>query len=239
MTDLLSKVSQLAGAREAERAARYRELVIEVADGGDPAPDEVVDVLEAAHKSPADLRNDVQTLHRRRRLVADVQAGVAAVAERAAVSQQITDADAALERAVQSHRESVVPLQHEVRRLLDVEQAGRTAAQDLQQTAVGPLKDEYNRAARAAETARLKVDETDQAIRRVTRQIEQLAAHIASERARGITPAQLTGETSRLERLRGERTAAESTLIDLHRAWDAAKAVQNTARENLQTDTAF
>lgn len=245
MTDLMTKVSQLAGAREAERAARYRELVLEVADGGEPDPNATVDILEAAGKTPSDLQSDLRTIQNRRRLAADVEAGKVAANERLIIPQQIEEANAVLAAAQQTHRATVGPLQAELQRLLTVEAAGRTAGTDLEKTAPEAMKTKLSLAVSRREHATGQRDIASTAVVHATRKFDQHSAYV--DQLAGVGPAvarmkglrELAVEQAELARLKTVKEAAEATLAEAQKALDAATAAEAQIRDQLRVADVF
>lgn len=245
MTALLSQVEQLSNARQAQRAAAYRELVVSIADGAEPDPAETVDTLEAAGKTPADLSNDLRTIQNRRRLAAEVEAGKVAANERLIIPQQIEEANAVLAAAQQAHREAVYPLQNELQRLLAVEAAGRTAGQDLEKSAPEALKTKLSLAVSRREQATGQRDIANTAVVRLTRQVEQHGAYVMKLSGIGAAIARISGyrelsiEQKELDRLKTALEAAEKTLVDAQKALDAATAAEAAIRDQLRVADVF
>lgn len=243
MSALLSKVESLASARQTERAERYRQLVLTVADGAEPDPAETVDVLEQAGKTPSDLNSDLQTIARRRALAAEIAAGKLAVADREAVTRQIDDANAAFQLVQQTHAQTIGELNNELHRLIAIETAGRTASTDLERTAPDSLKRQLQQTVSWREALQKQFNEAHTEATRAAQRFE----HVNANRTRTRTAFGWTKQTPELEtvsepelaRLKAQKEATESRLENARTRLDSATAEEAAIRAKLRETDVF
>ena len=124
--------------RQVARAADFRDVVVQIADGKEPDADFVAQVLHEAGKSVEDLRQAVELLHRRRDLRQKLDSVPRLMAQRQEIERKIAAANCDLEAADQRHTEAVVPLQAELADLREQTFAGDQARGELQRTCADP-----------------------------------------------------------------------------------------------------
>ncbi len=127
-------IEKVVGKQQARRAADFRDLVVQIADGHEPDADCVADVLREADKSLEDLQKAVDLLERRREWRRQYDRLPELAAERNGIQRQIAAADKVLEAAEREHYSTVQPLIAELQRISGAEDEGRKAKQELVDT---------------------------------------------------------------------------------------------------------
>lgn len=110
LTTLLEKIAGRHQERQQSRKADYRSLVTAIADGKEPDPELVDQILADSSKSLDDLRTAVELLTKRRELRRAVDQQPKLQMEREQIDKQIQRADAELTAAEQRHQETTYPL---------------------------------------------------------------------------------------------------------------------------------
>jgi hypothetical protein len=114
---------------------RWSDLVASVASGGEPDPADVAAILEAAEKSPNDLRQEVSIFVRRRELRAAIAtAGAGVATARAEIKAAIAAADDVLAAVQREHAAAVTPLVARLEVLVAIERAAMEARAELIRT---------------------------------------------------------------------------------------------------------
>jgi sulfatase maturation enzyme AslB (radical SAM superfamily) len=90
--------------------ARYQDLVVSIATGHEPNPDDVEQLLASVGKSVNDLQQDVSRYQRRIELKAKSAALPKLERERRELDKKLAAADQALEAAEKLHDETIAPL---------------------------------------------------------------------------------------------------------------------------------
>lgn len=110
LTTLLDKIAGRHQERQQSRKADYRSLVTAIADGKEPDPELVDQILSDSGKSLDDLRTAVELLTKRRELRHAVDQQPKLLKEREQIDRQIQKANADLAAAEQRHQEATHPL---------------------------------------------------------------------------------------------------------------------------------
>jgi chromosome segregation ATPase len=148
--------------RQAARAADFRDIVIQIADGNEPDAEFVAQVLDEAGKSLDDLKKAVELLQHRRQLRQKWDAIPGLMDQRHDVEQQMAEADRELEAAESKHFATMNPLSAQLDQLRAATQEGENAKRELWNTCSDPallakLADVRGRLAKAEkETADLQ-----------------------------------------------------------------------------------
>ncbi|MEQ8789527.1 MAG: hypothetical protein RIC55_24750 [Pirellulaceae bacterium] len=109
-TELLDRIAMRQKQREQRHVSDYRSLVAQIADGQEPDPDDVSHILADVGRTVDDLRASVDLLLRRRSLKQTYDLLPALTRERADIEKRISTANAALEKAEQTHETTTYPL---------------------------------------------------------------------------------------------------------------------------------
>jgi hypothetical protein len=131
---LIEKVVKKQKERRMALPSEFNELVVKIANGMEPDPDAVAEVLNRADKTPEDLSEAVKLLNTRRQLREQLDALPKLTAERKKIERQIASADAELEAAEKKHAETVYPLQSHIELLKEQIWAGERAETKLLET---------------------------------------------------------------------------------------------------------
>jgi len=206
--------------RQAARAADFRELVAQIADGKEPDADFVAQVLHEAGKSLDELKAAVESLQQRRELRQKLDSVPRLMAKWREIEKQIAAADAELEAAEQHHDDVVLPLQGELAELSREIVAGEQARGELQRTCADTeLRARLNDVLARLQGARQEVADMRRAIHdyRVWAENDRQRAegafqHEAKER---IERAELREQ--RAARIEKELPAVEKTISALER----------------------
>jgi len=124
--------------RQEARAADFRGIVAQIADGHEPDVDHVDAILHEAGKSLDDLRQAVEQLQHRRQLQEQCKQLPALVAERKQVEAKIDAANKALDEADAHHTDVTVPLHARLREIRDEMWAAESAKNELWQSCDDP-----------------------------------------------------------------------------------------------------
>lgn len=110
LTKLLDKIAGRHQERQQNRKADYRSLVTAIADGKEPDPELVDQILTDSGKALDDLRTAVELLTKRRELRRAVDQESKLMKEREQIDRRIQQAGAELTAAEQRHQEATHPL---------------------------------------------------------------------------------------------------------------------------------
>jgi chromosome segregation ATPase len=110
LTTLLDQIAGRHYERRQSRKADYRSLVAAIADGKDPDPELVEQILADNGMTLEDLRTAVELLTKRRELRRAVDQQSKLTREREQIDKQVQLADAELTAAEQRHQEAIHPL---------------------------------------------------------------------------------------------------------------------------------
>lgn len=110
LTKLFDKIAGRHQERQQHRKADHRSLVTAIADGKEPDPELVDQILADNNKSLDDLRTAVELLTKRRELRKAVDQQAKLMKEREQIDRRIQQAGAELTAAEQRHQEATHPL---------------------------------------------------------------------------------------------------------------------------------
>lgn len=138
LTTILDSIFNKQKERQAARAADFRDIVIQIADGNEPDAEFVAQVLHEAGKSLDDLKKAVELLQRRRQLRQKWDAIPNLTNQRHDVEQQMAEADRELEAAESKHYATMNPLSAQLDQLRAATQEGENAKRELSDTCTDP-----------------------------------------------------------------------------------------------------
>jgi hypothetical protein len=215
--------------RQAARAADFRGVVVQIADGKEPDTDFVAQVLHEAGKSLDDLQKAVELLQRRRELRRQLDSVPRLMAKRREIETKIAAANHDLEAAEQRHTDVVVPLQGELADLRSDTFAGEQARGELQRTCVDP-----ELLARLADvTARLQGARQEAADMRKAIHDYRNWAETDRQRAEGAFPDDAKERIERAELRESRANRIEKELPAVEKAVAALEREEAAIREQM------
>lgn len=131
---LFDRIARNQKQRQHSRVADYRSLVAQIADGQEPDPAQIDELLASNGKTVDDLKADVD-LHIKRlawRKEYDALPGLAK--ERKVLEKQIAEADKVLEAADAHHTEVTTPLYYRLGAIKEATRLGNHACDELRRT---------------------------------------------------------------------------------------------------------
>jgi hypothetical protein len=132
--------------RQHSREMDFRNLVTDIADGTDPNPDTVDQVLSDSLKSLDDLQQSVELLLRRRELRATMEKAKRLAKDRGRIAKQIAAADKLLEQAEAQHEDTTAPLYARIEAIKEADAVAERARRDLWESCDYPeLRDSLTR----------------------------------------------------------------------------------------------
>jgi chromosome segregation ATPase len=177
LSNVIDRILGKQQSRQAARAADFRGIVAQIADGHEPDVDHVDAILHDAGKSLDDLRQAVEQLQHRRQLKDQCKQLPALAAERKDVEAKIDAANKALDEADTHHTDVTVPLNARLQEIRDQQWAAEAAKQELWSTCSDPvLKAKHAEAEKALADAH-------QNLANLRMQIDDWKAQVRSDRA--------------------------------------------------------
>jgi hypothetical protein len=131
---VLSAVTGRVREKNLSAVQRFTALAKQIADGREPGIDQVEEILEAAHKTPADLESGVNAILQRRQLQQTVNRAKGVSAERAKLDQQFAAAKEAFEAAQAIWDAAWPPIQNRQAELDDIDRQAEAARGQLTAT---------------------------------------------------------------------------------------------------------
>jgi hypothetical protein len=156
LSTLIDSVLGKQRARSESQQADFRGMVVQIANGKEPDADRVAQVLRDTGKSVEDLRQAVETLHRRREARAKLDSLPKLTKDRQEAERQMADADRDLELAEKRHYDITEPLKMRIAELKD----GMWAAEQARNELCGNSADADLRARMADVQSRLNAART-------------------------------------------------------------------------------
>src|SRR5690349_4538350 len=108
MIGVLEKVVARQQQRRKSAETGWRKIVVEIADGKEPKPEEIERLLDDSGKTIDNLREDVSKFAERRQLAAAIKAGDGITSEQAKLEQTVAEAAAVLAKAQEAYDAVVV-----------------------------------------------------------------------------------------------------------------------------------
>jgi len=206
--------------RQAARAADFRDVVVQIADGREPDADFVAQVLHEAGKSLDDLQRAVELLQRRRQLRQKLDSLPRLMAKQREIEQQLAAINGDLEAAEKRHEELYYPLQAELNDLRQAIGEAERSKAELHQTCTDPeLRARLADVAARLQTARQEAADMRKAIHDYRNWAEtdrQRAEEAFQDEAKErIERAEL--REARANRIEKELPAVEKTIAALER----------------------
>ncbi len=124
--------------KQQQKVLSYRSIVVDIASGGEPSPQDVEKILAETGKSIEDLKRDVERQERRTTLKALVTTIPKLVQEYDQVQHQIADANTELEEAERRHSEITNPLSFRLSDIRQFQTEAMKANQELFDTCSDP-----------------------------------------------------------------------------------------------------
>lgn len=134
LTSLLDKIAGRQQQRRKAYEADFRQLVVQIADGNEPDPEVIEDVLAASQKTVDDLREAVELLNRRRELRRAVDGVRKLEEERKRIEGAIAEADRIFNDANARHDATVDPLGIRLKQIKTLTSEADRARQELYST---------------------------------------------------------------------------------------------------------
>jgi hypothetical protein len=138
VTQLFDRIAGKQRERQHSREMDFRKLVTEIADGTDPDPNTVDQILSDSHKSLEDLQQAVELLLRRRELRATLDKAKRLAKDRGRIAKQIAAADKLLEQAETQHEDTTAPLYARIEAIKQADVDAERARRDLWETCAYP-----------------------------------------------------------------------------------------------------
>jgi hypothetical protein len=244
MSTLWEKLTGIASRRAMDRVSAYAELVKELADGKRPDPERILDVCEAAGKSPDDLRVEVEATQKRRQDLARVQRLPAVRKDLAQIASAIQAADVRRVALIEKIDAECNVLFARQRELLAEEQILQRLANQLEQTAPDHLLEQVNAAELAVGELMRQRLELDRQVRFAgdRRMALERAVVEAKERERRTAPredlkadaaAEARAARDALKQFDDESSAFEKAIGDIDRQVVRAREAVEAARARL------
>ncbi|MEQ1829437.1 MAG: hypothetical protein ABL921_25965 [Pirellula sp.] len=138
VTKFFEKLTGHQSQRQKQKILGYRAMVAEIANGGEPSPQEVERLLSESGKSIEDLQRDVER-HERRVSLKELVASLPKLGiEQSKLQHQIADANRDLEDAERRHNEIMYPLESRLREINSAQSEASRAKQELFETCDDP-----------------------------------------------------------------------------------------------------
>lgn len=134
LTTLFDRITRSQKQRQHSRVADYRSLVAQIANGQEPDPAQIDELLTAHGKTVDDLKADVELHNQRVAWRKEYGALPALAKERSVLEMQIAEADKVLEAADAHHTEVTTPLYYRLGAIKEATRLGNHACDELRRT---------------------------------------------------------------------------------------------------------
>lgn len=168
ISDILDKVRGHLDRKRGESRLTFRALVAEVADGREPDPARVEQVLTATGKTVDDLAGEVERLTARRALRAAIDNASTLERERSGIARKVASAEATLADAQRTFEAAVGPLRERIARIDAAEREAESARVAMRRTADPALIEEIKVRSNRAEWLASKAAQLRETIDRVS-----------------------------------------------------------------------
>lgn len=215
ISGLLEKLSKRKTERDAKSRNDWAAFVVQVADGKLSDPDAILTQLEERQRTPEELQNSIDLLHRRREWAKQASAGDAAETEYPKLMQQQADAEKALQKMIEEHNAKQEPLQARIENARAAISNAGTAKRSL----IDTVSADYREVVFAGIDDELAA--AGAAVREVEKRLSDRKAWIQTVESRGDAAA-----TSDVEKLDESRKGLKGMQAELDEAREKLAAVQ-------------